>query len=66
VRAEHDLEVNVKAKKEIEVIPQHLEYQNAILIAMVETLGVSFHQTLPENTPKREQPYPKDAEPIVT
>ena len=40
IRAEHDLEVNVKAEKEIEVILEHLEYQNAILIAMLEKLGV--------------------------
>lgn len=40
-RAEHDLEVNVKAEEEIEVILQHLEYQNSILIAMHEKLGLS-------------------------
>lgn len=39
LRAEHDLDVNIKAEGEIEVILQHLEYQNAILIAMVHTLG---------------------------
>lgn len=40
-RAEFDLEVNVEAEKEIEVILHHLEYQNAMLIAMVEKLGCS-------------------------
>jgi len=40
-RAENDLEVNVKAEQEIEVILHHLEYQNAILIAMMEKLGCS-------------------------
>ncbi|HWE99673.1 MAG TPA: DUF1003 domain-containing protein, partial [Caulobacteraceae bacterium] len=30
-RAEHDLEVNIKAEQEIEVILQHLEQQNEIL-----------------------------------
>ena len=35
-RAEHDLEVNVKAEEEIEVILQHLEYQNGILITMMK------------------------------
>ena len=30
-RSQHDLEVNIKAEREIEVILQHLEYQNAIL-----------------------------------
>jgi uncharacterized membrane protein len=40
IRADHDLEVNVKSEAEIEVILQHLEYQNTILVAMVEKLGV--------------------------
>jgi len=39
-RAEHDLEVNVKAENEIEVILQHLEYQNGVLIKMMEKLNV--------------------------
>jgi uncharacterized membrane protein len=39
LRAENDLEINVKAEKEIEVILQHLEYQNDMLIAMVKHLG---------------------------
>jgi uncharacterized membrane protein len=38
-RAESDLEVNVKAEKEIEVILQHLEYQNQLIISMVRHLG---------------------------
>ena len=42
LRADSDLDVNVKAEEEIEVILQHLEYQNALLIAMVEKLGVSI------------------------
>jgi uncharacterized membrane protein len=41
LRAEHDLEVNVKAEEEIEVILRHLEYQNSMLIAMLSKLGVS-------------------------
>src|SRR5215472_10409166 len=41
-RAEHDLEVNVKAEQEIEVILQHLEQQNEILMKMVEKLGVDL------------------------
>src|ERR1700730_143271 len=48
MRAEHDLQVNVKAEEEIEVVLQHLEYQNAILIAMVEKLGVTLDDTLRE------------------
>jgi uncharacterized membrane protein len=37
-RAQNDLEVNVKAEKEIEVILEHLEYQNRLIIAMVQKL----------------------------
>ena len=39
-RAEHDLEVNIKAEREIEVVLQHLEYQNTMLIAMQNKLGI--------------------------
>jgi uncharacterized membrane protein len=39
-RAENDLQVNVRAEKEIEVILRHLDYQNTMLIAMVQKLGV--------------------------
>ncbi|HUZ12159.1 MAG TPA: DUF1003 domain-containing protein [Caulobacteraceae bacterium] len=46
IRAEHDLEVNVKAEHEIEVILQHLEYQNQILMKMVEKLGVDLREGL--------------------
>ncbi|HEY2706532.1 MAG TPA: DUF1003 domain-containing protein [Caulobacteraceae bacterium] len=45
-RAEHDLEVNVKAEQEIEVILQHLEHQNNILMQMVEKLGVDVREGL--------------------
>ena len=38
-RAEHDLDVNIKAEREIEVILEHLEYQNAALLKMMEKLG---------------------------
>ena len=40
VRAENDLEVNVRAEREIEAILRHLEYQNTMLIAMVQNLGI--------------------------
>ena len=43
-RAQHDLEVNVRAEEEIEVVLNHLEYQNAILIAMVQKLGVNLEE----------------------
>jgi len=45
-RAEHDLEVNVKAEQEIEVILEHLEYQNRILMQMVAKLGVDVREGL--------------------
>lgn len=45
-RAENDLDVNVRAEKEIELILHHLEYQNSILIAMVEKLGVNLDEAL--------------------
>ena len=37
-RAQHDLDVNVKAEGEIEVILEHLEYQNAALLKMMRKL----------------------------
>jgi uncharacterized membrane protein len=61
IRADHDLEVNVKAEAEIEVVLQHLEYQNTILIAMLEKLGVNFDDTLRELNPKSKQSRAKDA-----
>jgi uncharacterized membrane protein len=42
VRAERDLEVNVRSEQEIEVILRHLEYQNTMLIAMVQKLGIDI------------------------
>jgi uncharacterized membrane protein len=48
VRAENDLEVNVRAEREIEAILRHLEYQNTMLIAMVQKLGVEV-QVEPQN-----------------
>jgi uncharacterized membrane protein len=47
IRAEHDLDVNVKAEREIEVILEHLEYQNKMLIAMIGKLGVNLDGTSP-------------------
>ena len=46
MRSEHDLEVNVKAEREIEVILHHLEYQNAMLIAMLDKMGVDIKAVL--------------------
>ena len=58
-RADYDLEVNLKAEKEIEIILQHLEYQNTILIAMVEKLGVSSDETIRKLRPKRKKSLPR-------
>lgn len=44
-RAENDLEVNVKAEKEIETILEHLEYQNSILIAIMNKLEVKMDKS---------------------
>jgi len=43
-RAENDLEVNVKAEKEIEMILEHLEYQNEMLLAMVQKMGLDLKE----------------------
>jgi uncharacterized membrane protein len=51
VRAENDLEVNVRAEREIEAILRHLEYQNTMLIAMVQKLGIDVGSS-PENRSK--------------
>jgi uncharacterized membrane protein len=40
LRAESDLEINIKAEKEVEAILKHLEYQNELLIALVKKLDV--------------------------
>jgi len=45
-RAENDLEVNIKAEQEIETVLQHLEYQNAILIAMLKKQGLTLEEVL--------------------
>lgn len=45
-RAEHDLEINIKAEQEIEVILHHLEHQNGILISMLQKLGVDVHELI--------------------
>jgi uncharacterized membrane protein len=44
LRAEHDLHVNIRAEREIEVVLGHLEYQNAMLLAMVRKLGIDLDQ----------------------
>ena len=50
-RAEYDLAVNVKAEQEVETILYHLEYQNNLLIAMMEKLGVNLDAVLKAKIP---------------
>jgi uncharacterized membrane protein len=45
-RAEHDLEINIKAEQEIEVILHHLEHQNEILTTMLSKLGVDVRELM--------------------
>jgi uncharacterized membrane protein len=59
-RADHDLEVNEKAEAEIEVILEHLEYQNRILMAMVQKLGVAFDGIALGTEARPEPPTAKD------
>lgn len=47
-RAEHDLEVNIKAEQEIEVILDHLSQQNEMLIAMLTKQGIKIEEVLRE------------------
>ena len=43
-RAEHDLEINEKAEGEIEVILEHLEYQNDLLLKMMSALKLDVER----------------------
>jgi uncharacterized membrane protein len=51
-RAEHDLDVNVKAEEEIEVVLHHLERQNEMLIALLEKTGVKLDEALGRSADK--------------
>ena len=44
MRAENDYQINLKAEREIEVILLHLEYQNTMLLALVEKLGLRLEE----------------------
>jgi uncharacterized membrane protein len=50
IRAEHDLAVNVQAEQEIEVILQHLEYQNDLLLELTKRLRADVSQALEQKT----------------
>jgi uncharacterized membrane protein len=58
-RAEHDLEVNVKAEAEIEVILSHLEYQNEILIKLVRDVDEDVGDVLDSARKPRAKPRPR-------
>jgi uncharacterized membrane protein len=49
-RAEHDLDVNIKAEQEIELILHHLEQQNDMLRAMLEKQGIKLDEVLRRET----------------
>ena len=49
-RAQHDLEVNVRAEQEIEVVLNHLEYQTSLLIVMVQKLGLKMEEAEAQGT----------------
>lgn len=51
LRPENDLEVNIKAEQEIELVLHHLEYQNAILTAMLEKQGLRLEEVLQKKGP---------------
>lgn len=51
-RAEHDLDVNVKAEEEIEIVLHHLERQNEMLIALLEKMGVKLDEALGRSADK--------------
>ena len=36
IRAQNEFEINIKAEKEIELILKHLEYQNSLILSIVE------------------------------
>jgi uncharacterized membrane protein len=40
-RAQHDLDINIKAEKEIETILEHLEYQNNLLLDLVKKVDTT-------------------------
>jgi uncharacterized membrane protein len=51
MRAENDYQINLKAEREIEVILLHLEYQNTMLLALVEKLGLRLEEIEQHSAP---------------
>lgn len=58
-RAEHDLEINVKAEQEIEVILEHLEYQNKLLLEMIKQLNLNVTEALGRSPPHADGAGPR-------
>lgn len=52
-RAEYDLEVNIKAEEEIETVLEHLEYQNKILLKLLEQANIKLDDILGDNKPEK-------------
>jgi uncharacterized membrane protein len=52
-RAENDLNINTKAEEEIEYILHHLEYQNTMLLAMMDKLGVTAEDVVQHLPPEK-------------
>ena len=48
LRAEHDLNVNIKAEQEIEIILLHLDQQQELLMKLVQAQGVKIDAALEE------------------
>lgn len=46
LRAEHDLQINIKAEDEIEMVLMHLEYQQSLLIELVKAQGIKLDEVL--------------------
>ena len=51
MRAENDYQINLKAEREIEVILLHLEYQNTMLLALIEKLGLRLEEIEQHSAP---------------
>jgi uncharacterized membrane protein len=58
LRAQSDYEVNLRAEREVDAVLQHLEYQNALLLKLLERAGISVeglgerpHERAPDPTP---------------
>ncbi|HEY3291635.1 MAG TPA: DUF1003 domain-containing protein [Anaerolineae bacterium] len=70
IRAEHEYDLTVSSRNEIESILQNLEYQNAILISMVRKLGLTqqeldqaFHEHM-STLAATPQPKTEPAKPV--